>query len=121
MLPSFENSHCVHGNKQKAMARECGVTENTFYKWATGRMRCPKHKRQSVDRAFGAPVDWVQYDLECDYLKRPERDPAARERVESDFPPPTPPAEPSVAPAPAPAASEASDDPFDLLYGRNAA
>ena len=55
MLPSFETAHCVHGRVQKAIAGECGVTDTTFYKWSTGRRRCPKHKRQSVDRAFGAP------------------------------------------------------------------
>lgn len=73
MLKSFQDAHHVHGNSQKRMAQECGVTESTFYKWHSGRLRCPKHKRQVVDRALGAKVDWIQYDLECDAIDRLEK------------------------------------------------
>lgn len=74
MLPSFEAAYGVFGPVQKVVAAACGVTNHTFYKWATGRARCPKKKRQSVDRAFGcetntaARVDWVQYDIEFDRI-----------------------------------------------------
>lgn len=96
MLPSFESSHFVKGRVQKAVAADCGVSESAFYKWATGRLRCPKHKRQSVDRAFGAPVDWSQYDRECDAITRlsqksPETPISGPSGDEAAIPAPTPP------------------------------
>ena len=89
MLPSFKNAYCVFGKVQKTVAAECGVTDRTFYKWATGRAPCPVHKRQSVDRALGgdddpaARVDWDQYKVEY----------AACQRAKSAGPAPEPPAQ----------------------------
>jgi DNA-binding transcriptional regulator YdaS (Cro superfamily) len=71
MLPSFTAAFNVFGRQQKAIAYDCGVKDRTFYKWGTGRLRVPNHKRQSVDRALGgdtdgaARVDWAKYDIEC--------------------------------------------------------
>ena len=94
MLRSFEIAHNVYGNSHKKMAYECGVTESTFYTWHSGRMRCPKKKRQAVDRALGVYVDWTQYDLEFDAIERlekPAQRPAAPASMSwGDIPPPTP-------------------------------
>ncbi len=65
MLKSFEVARNQLGRVMKAMARECEVSESTFYKWSCGIRRAPKHKRQSIDRALGANVNWSDYDAEC--------------------------------------------------------
>ncbi len=65
MLNSFEVARNQLGRVMKTMARECGVSESTFYKWSCGIRRAPKHKRQSIDRALGANVNWSDYDREC--------------------------------------------------------
>ncbi len=109
MLPSIQMAHNVNGKTQKAIARECGVTVQSFYYWSTGRSRCPKHKRQSVDRAFGVDVDWLQYDVEfsaCERLSAPVKPVASKNAPASQE-------TPRIAPAPAPAPS----DMFLELYG----
>lgn len=103
MLPSFESAFCVYGPVQKVAAHDCGVTDRTFYRWATGRTPCPKYKRQSVDRALGAKVDWVQYDVELKACKRgPEatEPPKAAGWVQTPSEPPkAPPQQPQSAPS----------------------
>ncbi len=71
MLKSFQKSRNVHGTKVIVLANACNVARTTFDKWASGDQRCPIHRRQSVDRAFGegAGVDWDAYDRECDQKK----------------------------------------------------
>jgi len=113
MLPSFHRAYCVNGPKQKALATKCDVHHRQFYKWATGRTRCPLHKRQSVDRAMGAKVDWVQYDLEFDACHRtdmPQSAPVSASKAISTH---SPPKEPSAAPAP----RKSPPDIFEELYG----
>lgn len=115
MLPSFEAAHCVNGRVQKAIAFDCDVTDSTFYKWSTGRMRCPKHKRQSVDRAFGSPVNWSDYDAEVTAIQRieAERPAEARQSANRVKAAPAPPEAVKTPPAPAPAPRDA----FEELYG----
>ena len=64
MLESIKYAHCEHGRSQKEMAREVGVQNGTFYAWTNGRLRIPEHRRKSLERAFGAPVDWEAYERE---------------------------------------------------------
>ena len=76
MTPSFQTAYNVNGTPFKVLAALCGITEQTLWKWRTCRMKCPVHKRQRVDRALDAKVDWEQYDIEFAALNSPEPSPA---------------------------------------------
>lgn len=71
MLPSLETAHCVNGPMRKKIAADCNVSTTHLYNWLTGRHIIPKHRRQSIERAFGTPVDWAQYQVEFDACNRP--------------------------------------------------
>lgn len=113
MLPSVQKAHFVHGNRQKAMASECNVTDSTWYKWVTGRLPCPKAKRQSVDRAFGEAVDWEAYDREVMATKTPKAPEIAPEPPQDAVSAPVTPKPAKPAPEP----RSAAQDEFDALYG----
>jgi len=117
MLPSFEAAFFVNGPTYKAVGAECGpVGEKTVYAWGRGAIRCPKKKRQSVDRALGANVDWEQYDKEVDACQRPPIDAdtpqiAPPDTLWADPTPPAPPEPPKAAPtAPKTAPTPKKDD-----------
>jgi hypothetical protein len=100
MLPSIEAAFNVNGPRRKAVASSCEVSRTQMYSWLTGRAKIPNHKRQSLDRAFGHDVDWVQYDLEMAAISRSER----HCELVSPIPAPTPHEEP-LAPPVAPKSS----------------
>lgn len=72
MLPSIETPFLVNGPSKKAIALGCGVSRKTLFNWSNGTTRIPEHKRQSFDRSLGegAAMDWTQYDIEVDAVKR---------------------------------------------------
>lgn len=108
MLPSIEEAHNVHGNRKKQIAATCGVTPTTLYKWETGRRRCPKHKRQALQRAYDAAVDWAQYDREVDACQRVSAPQSAGEVISNNLPP----VEPKAPPMPPQSVDKAFNDMF---------
>jgi len=108
MLPSIEEAHNVNGHRKKIIAADCGVTPTTLYKWETGRRRCPKHKRASLVRAYGAAVDWQQYDREIDAIERVSAPETPHEVISSTLPRPTP----ESAPVPPHSVDQAFNDVF---------
>lgn len=116
MTPSFEQAHNVYGQPFKSIAFDVEVTEQTLWKWRTLRQRCPRHKRQTIDRVLKAKVDWEQYDREYDAANRPEPQ-------DAQIRPLTPPKQiqPAMAqktPTPPPAPEiDADADEFKELYG----
>lgn len=114
MLPSFEAAHCVNGHRQKQIASECHVTPTHFRRWANGHAHCPIHKRQSVDRAFGEKVDWLQYDREFDACNRTEIVTEATTGAQRDPKPVNPQQPQSKPPVAAPSAADAE---FNDYFG----
>lgn len=108
MLPSIEEAHNVNGNRKKTIAAACGVTPNTLYKWETGRLPCPKHKRASLVRAYGAAVDWQQYDREFAAIERVSAPETPPEVISSTLPRATP----ERAPVPPHSVDQAFNDVF---------
>jgi hypothetical protein len=72
MLPSIKDAFNRNGPRRKAVAAGCCVSRTQLYSWFTGRAKIPVHKRQSIDREFGASVDWSQYEAEFDAIERLE-------------------------------------------------
>lgn len=90
MLEALHAAICVKGRKNAAIARELDVTPHTVTGWLSGRNPIPARKRNALETAIGAPVDWPAYDAQfaAHQASRPARpDPA--------------PAPPSPAPMPA--------------------
>jgi len=70
MLPSIEAAYNVSGPLKKTVAAKVGRCESQRRNWFSGHTEIPKHKRQSIDLALGAPVDWDQYNREFAALHR---------------------------------------------------
>lgn len=80
----MEAARNVHGRSLKLVAQDIGVTYVTLYKWRNLEHLCPKHRRESVERAFDARIDWELYEKQY-HEKQEQRRRAAIQAADANL------------------------------------